>query len=164
MYAVVMAGGGGTRLWPLSLPARPKPFLPRPGHESLIQRTVARRDARRPVRSGRLSSQAERRTQLGHPVGLLPREVAVTAEVAVGGGLAVDRPAQVEVAQDGGGDGEGGGQQGGSERRPRREGEPQRQPRAATGSGASTPVSARSSSALSVRSQGRSRSSRPKWP
>lgn len=28
MYAVIMAGGGGTRLWPLSRSARPKPFLP----------------------------------------------------------------------------------------------------------------------------------------
>ena len=27
-YAVVLAGGGGTRLWPLSSPHRPKPFLP----------------------------------------------------------------------------------------------------------------------------------------
>lgn len=44
MYAVIMAGGGGTRLWPLSLPDRPKPFLPLLGEESLIQRTVARLD------------------------------------------------------------------------------------------------------------------------
>ena len=28
MYAVILAGGGGTRLWPLSDPERPKPFLP----------------------------------------------------------------------------------------------------------------------------------------
>ncbi len=28
MYAVIMAGGGGTRLWPLSRVRRPKPFLP----------------------------------------------------------------------------------------------------------------------------------------
>jgi mannose-1-phosphate guanylyltransferase/mannose-6-phosphate isomerase len=42
MYAVVLAGGGGTRLWPLSQPERPKPFLRLLGDESLIQRTVAR--------------------------------------------------------------------------------------------------------------------------
>ncbi len=42
MYAVIMAGGGGTRLWPLSRPERPKPFLPLVGDESLFQRTVRR--------------------------------------------------------------------------------------------------------------------------
>ena len=42
MYAVILAGGGGTRLWPLSRPERPKPFLPLLGDETLIQRTAAR--------------------------------------------------------------------------------------------------------------------------
>jgi mannose-1-phosphate guanylyltransferase len=37
-----MAGGGGTRLWPLSRPDRPKPFLPLFGEESLLQSTVRR--------------------------------------------------------------------------------------------------------------------------
>ena len=39
MYAVILAGGGGTRLWPLSRPARPKPFLPLIGDRTLLQRT-----------------------------------------------------------------------------------------------------------------------------
>jgi mannose-1-phosphate guanylyltransferase/mannose-6-phosphate isomerase len=42
MYAVIMAGGGGTRLWPLSRMARPKPFLPLLGDRTLLQATVAR--------------------------------------------------------------------------------------------------------------------------
>jgi mannose-1-phosphate guanylyltransferase/mannose-6-phosphate isomerase len=42
MYAVVLAGGGGTRLWPLSRRARPKPFLPLLGEQSLFERTLAR--------------------------------------------------------------------------------------------------------------------------
>jgi len=42
VYAVVLAGGGGTRLWPLSRPECPKPFLRLLGEETLIQRTVAR--------------------------------------------------------------------------------------------------------------------------
>jgi mannose-1-phosphate guanylyltransferase len=42
VYAVILAGGGGTRLWPLSKPDRPKPFLRLLGDETLIQRTVAR--------------------------------------------------------------------------------------------------------------------------
>lgn len=39
MYAVILAGGGGTRLWPLSRPERPKPFLSLIGDRTLLQRT-----------------------------------------------------------------------------------------------------------------------------
>jgi mannose-1-phosphate guanylyltransferase len=43
MDVVIMAGGGGTRLRPLSTGGRPKPFLPLlPGGETLLERTVAR--------------------------------------------------------------------------------------------------------------------------
>jgi mannose-1-phosphate guanylyltransferase len=61
MYAVVMAGGGGTRLWPLSRPETPKPFLPLLGDKSLLQLTVER--------------------IIGHPeLGLQPEDVAVVTE------------------------------------------------------------------------------------
>ena len=42
MYAVIMAGGGGTRLHPLSTPERPKPFLPLIGQRTLLQSTIDR--------------------------------------------------------------------------------------------------------------------------
>src|SRR6185436_10648334 len=42
MYAVILAGGGGTRLHPLSTPERPKPFLPLVGERSLLEATVDR--------------------------------------------------------------------------------------------------------------------------
>jgi mannose-1-phosphate guanylyltransferase/mannose-6-phosphate isomerase len=42
LYAVILAGGGGTRLWPLSTPERPKPFLRLLGDATLIQQTVSR--------------------------------------------------------------------------------------------------------------------------
>jgi mannose-1-phosphate guanylyltransferase len=42
MYAVILAGGGGTRLHPLSRPEHPKPFLPLVTSETLLQGTVAR--------------------------------------------------------------------------------------------------------------------------
>jgi mannose-1-phosphate guanylyltransferase len=41
-YAVIMAGGGGTRLWPVSRKERPKQLLPLIGQETLFQNTVSR--------------------------------------------------------------------------------------------------------------------------
>jgi mannose-1-phosphate guanylyltransferase len=41
-YAVIMAGGGGTRLWPVSRKHRPKQLLPLLGKETLFQSTVNR--------------------------------------------------------------------------------------------------------------------------
>ena len=42
MYVVILAGGGGTRLRPLSRDERPKPFLPLLDERTLIQQTVDR--------------------------------------------------------------------------------------------------------------------------
>ncbi len=42
LNAVILAGGSGTRLWPLSTPNFPKQFLPLPGGKSMIQETLAR--------------------------------------------------------------------------------------------------------------------------
>jgi mannose-1-phosphate guanylyltransferase len=42
LYPVVMAGGSGTRFWPLSRQARPKQFLALAGDEPLLAATVAR--------------------------------------------------------------------------------------------------------------------------
>ncbi len=42
VHALILAGGSGTRLWPLSTDARPKPFLPLAGHESLLRETFRR--------------------------------------------------------------------------------------------------------------------------
>ncbi len=42
MYAVILAGGSGTRLWPLSRPDRPKPFLPLLGKRTLLRATFDR--------------------------------------------------------------------------------------------------------------------------
>ena len=42
IYPVVLTGGAGTRLWPLSREFFPKPLLPLAGDQSLLQDTVAR--------------------------------------------------------------------------------------------------------------------------
>lgn len=39
---VILCGGSGTRLWPLSRPKRPKPFLPLLGKQTLFEATLAR--------------------------------------------------------------------------------------------------------------------------
>lgn len=41
-YAIIMAGGGGTRLWPVSRKNLPKHLLPVLGEQTLLQGTVAR--------------------------------------------------------------------------------------------------------------------------
>ena len=40
--ALILAGGSGTRLWPMSTDERPKPFLPLAGGESLLRQTFRR--------------------------------------------------------------------------------------------------------------------------
>ncbi len=42
VYPVILCGGAGTRLWPVSRARRPKPFLPLTGETSSFQNTLAR--------------------------------------------------------------------------------------------------------------------------
>ena len=42
LFAVIMAGGSGTRFWPLSRIKRPKQLLAITGEKSLLEGTVAR--------------------------------------------------------------------------------------------------------------------------
>ena len=42
IHPVILCGGSGTRLWPMSRKALPKPFLPLLGDETLFQQALAR--------------------------------------------------------------------------------------------------------------------------
>jgi mannose-1-phosphate guanylyltransferase/mannose-6-phosphate isomerase len=42
VYPVILSGGSGTRLWPMSRTLYPKQLLPLVGHESLLQQTALR--------------------------------------------------------------------------------------------------------------------------
>ncbi len=44
LYAVVLAGGIGSRFWPLSTPARPKQLLPLVSAQSMLEDTIGRLD------------------------------------------------------------------------------------------------------------------------
>ena len=52
LQPVILSGGAGTRLWPLSREAHPKQFLPLVGDRSLLQATVRRLDGLNDARAG----------------------------------------------------------------------------------------------------------------
>jgi mannose-1-phosphate guanylyltransferase/mannose-6-phosphate isomerase len=52
LQPVILSGGAGTRLWPLSREAYPKQFLPLVGDDSLLQATAARLDGLVDPRAG----------------------------------------------------------------------------------------------------------------
>ena len=101
MYAVILAGGGGTRLWPLSDPQHPKPFLPLFDDGSLLQKTVSRLTAgdQLDLTQADITVVTDRRYErlvreqlpevavLAEPVG---RNTAAAVALAA---LAIDRPA-----------------------------------------------------------------------
>ena len=95
MYAVIMAGGGGTRLHPLSRPERPKPFLPLlPSGETLLQATARRL----PVAPGAVTVVTERRyerfvrDQLPDAHVLLEPMGRNTAAAIAYAAIAIDKP------------------------------------------------------------------------
>jgi len=49
LYPVVLSGGAGTRLWPVSREAHPKPFMQLPDGQTLLNKTYRRASALRGV-------------------------------------------------------------------------------------------------------------------
>lgn len=73
-YAVIMAGGGGTRLWPVSRQERPKQLLPLLDDHTLFQSTVARLERLFPVERILVVTVAEQATEMQEQVPEIPLE------------------------------------------------------------------------------------------
>jgi mannose-1-phosphate guanylyltransferase len=73
-YAVIMAGGGGTRLWPVSRKNRPKQMIPLVENRTLFQATVQRLDGLYPPERILVVTAAAQAEALMAQVPELPRE------------------------------------------------------------------------------------------
>ncbi|HBK90123.1 MAG TPA: mannose-1-phosphate guanyltransferase [Parvularcula sp.] len=116
---VIMSGGAGTRLWPMSRQARPKQFLPLTGERSLFQETALRLSGPRFLAPVVIAGAAHRAAVAGQldAVGVAPAAIIIepmarnTAAVAAvagawtgrahGDGLVLLTPADHHVADAG---------------------------------------------------------------
>jgi mannose-1-phosphate guanylyltransferase len=73
-YAVIMAGGGGTRLWPISRKETPKQLLPLLGKDTLFQSTVARLEKLFPPERILVVTVAEQAREMQKQVPAIPLE------------------------------------------------------------------------------------------
>ena len=73
-YAVIMAGGGGTRLWPISRKETPKQLLPLLGKDTLFQTTVARLEKLFPPERILVVTVAEQAREMQKQVPAIPLE------------------------------------------------------------------------------------------
>jgi mannose-1-phosphate guanylyltransferase len=81
-WAVIVAGGSGTRFWPLSTPARPKQLLPLASSEPLALEALARLDGLIPRDRILLVTGQALARPLGDALGLPPANVLVEPRAA----------------------------------------------------------------------------------
>jgi mannose-1-phosphate guanylyltransferase len=73
-YALILAGGSGTRFWPLSRNARPKQLLNLFGGDTLLQQTIARLDGLVPVENILILTSSQQEAAVREVASMLPAE------------------------------------------------------------------------------------------
>ena len=81
-WAVIVAGGSGTRFWPLSTPARPKQLLPLAGREPLVVDALRRLDGLVPPERTLLVTGPALAGPLGRALGLPAANILVEPRAA----------------------------------------------------------------------------------
>jgi mannose-1-phosphate guanylyltransferase len=99
-YAVIMAGGGGTRLWPLSRRSRPKQMLNLGGELTLFQNAVKRLEGLFPPERILVVTVANQATGLQQQVPQIPRENYLLEPMQRGTASVVGLAAQVLSGRD----------------------------------------------------------------
>ncbi len=89
MYAVIPAGGSGTRLWPASRSAQPKFLLPLPGPRSMLQSTMDRLDGLVSPEDTFILTGRQHAVSVGRQLPDLPQENIVVEPAARGSGPAI---------------------------------------------------------------------------
>lgn len=73
-YALILAGGSGTRFWPLSRNARPKQLLNLFGDSTLLEQTIARLDGLVPTANILILTNAQQEAAVREVAAMLPPE------------------------------------------------------------------------------------------
>jgi len=99
-YAVIMAGGGGTRLWPVSRKESPKQLLPLLGQETLFQSTVRRLENLFPAERILVVTVAEQAHEMKEQAPEIPEENYLIEPAARGTASAVGLAAAILKKRD----------------------------------------------------------------
>ncbi len=100
MYAVIPAGGSGTRLWPASRAARPKFLLPFPGPRTMLQSTLDRLEGLVDPAHTFILTGRQHAVSVGRQLPNVPQQNIVVEPAARGSGPAIGFGAMLVAMRD----------------------------------------------------------------